>query len=121
MKVTFSAVLWTARVLALAMCAFLALFAFDEWAPDKPLLDIATDVLIHLLPSALVLGAVGLSWRRPWLGGFAFVGLAVVYALTVGFRLDWVFPISGPLLAVGLLFFWGGALNNSRFSRPSPQ
>ena len=42
-----------------------------------------------------------------WIGAIAFIGLSVLYALTVSNgRLDWMLTISGPLLLVGALFSW---------------
>jgi hypothetical protein len=99
-------VLWTARILAIGIGLFLALFALDAWEAGKPVSRRVTDVVIHLLPSLAVLAVVALSWRRQWIAGVAFVGLAAAYAGTVRFRLDWVLVISGPLLTAGLLFLW---------------
>lgn len=106
MKRGHSVVRWGARILAIGVCLFLGLFALDEVERGKPVFRTLSDVLIHLLPSAVVLVIVALSWRRPWIGGLAFVCLAAAYAVMVGFRLDWVFVISGPLLLAGLLYFW---------------
>lgn len=102
----YSLVLWSARILGIAVCVFLGVFALDAWEPGKPVARSVVDFLVHLLPSAMVLAIVALSWRRPWIGGVAFVVLAVAYAVMVGFRFDWVLAISGPLLIVGLLFLW---------------
>jgi hypothetical protein len=104
-------VLWIARVLGIAVCVFFAVFAMDAWEPGKSVARVVTDVLIHLLPSAVVLTIVVMSWRRPRIGGVAFVVLAVVYAALVGFRFGWVLAISGPLLIVGLLFLWSWRLH----------
>ena len=92
------------------MSLFLALFALDAWDPAKPVATRATDLLIHLLPSALVLAVVALSWRREWIGAVAFVGLAIAYAVMVDFRVDWIVVISGPLLVAGLLYLWSSRL-----------
>lgn len=101
-----SLVFWSARILGIAVCVFLGAFALDAWEPGKPVARTAADFLVHLLPSAILLTIVAMSWRRPWIGGVAFLVLAVVYAAIVGFRVDWVLAISGPLLIVGLLFLW---------------
>jgi hypothetical protein len=99
-------VLWAPRVLGLALGVFLGLFALDAFAPGKPVGRAVLDFVIHLAPSGLVLAVVALSWRWEWIGGVAFIGLAVAYALMVNFRPDWVLVISGPLFVVGLLFLW---------------
>ena len=106
MSTEYSPLVWIARILALGMCAFLALFALDGWSTDKPMWQAAADVLIHLLPSALLFAVIVVSWRRQWIGGVAFVALAVAYAAMVSFRLDWVVVISGPMFIIGLLFLW---------------
>lgn len=88
------------------MSFFLSLFALDAVEPGKPLARALPDFAIHLVPAAVVLAIVALSWRRAWIGGVAFVLLAAAYAVTVRFRLDWILAISGPLLTVGVLFLW---------------
>jgi hypothetical protein len=103
---TRTPVLWIARILAIGTCLFLALLALDAFEAGKPASRIATDLVIHLLPSLTLLAIIALSWRRQWIAGVAFVGLAAAYAVTVRFRLDWVLVISGPLLTAGLLFLW---------------
>lgn len=90
--------LWAPRWLGVAVCLFLAAFALDAVGPRE--------FLFHVAPMALLLGIVLVSWRHPWLGGAVFTALALVYAYSARHRLDWVLPVSGPLLAVGLLFLW---------------
>lgn len=98
--------LWSARILGIGVCAFLMLFALDAGDAAMPWTQRAADVLVHLLPAILVVVVLAVSWRRQWIGGLAFVALAIAYAVMVRFRLDWIAVISGPLLLVGMLFFW---------------
>jgi hypothetical protein len=96
--------LWSPRILGIAMSLFFSLFALDAFEGGKPLAVVLTDFAIHLVPAAGVLAIVALSWRWPWIGGVAFVVLGAAYAPAVSFRLDWTLPISGPLLTAGALF-----------------
>lgn len=98
--------LWSPRILGIAVSLFLSLFALDAFERGKPVASVLTDFAIHLVPAAVVLAIVALSWRRPWIGGVAFVLLGAAYGLAVSFRLDWTLPISGPLLTAGALFLW---------------
>jgi hypothetical protein len=98
--------LWSPRVLGLAVGLFLALFALDGFTPATPAAEVATNLAIHLVPSAAVLTLVALSWHRSWIGAAGFFVLAALYAVTVRFRLDWTLAIAGPLLLVAVLFFW---------------
>jgi len=98
--------LWCPRILALVVTAYAGLFALDAFEPGKPFIQALGDFARHLVPAGIVLGMLALAWRWPWIGGVAFVLLAAGYAVMVGFRLDWVVAISGPLLIVGVLFLW---------------
>lgn len=103
---SFRLLTWTARVLGILVALFIGVFAVDAFEPGKPIGRSLVDFAIHLVPSMLLLVLVALSWRRAWIGGAAFVALAVAYALRVSERPDWVLAISGPLLVAGALFLW---------------
>ena len=108
---TFTQVLvWGPRLLALALSLFFGLFALDAFSAGKPPGAALLDFTIHLIPAAALLVLTWLSWRREWIGGIAFIGLAALYAaVNWKGRLDWTLTISGPLLIVGLLFLWSWA------------
>lgn len=97
---------WVPRVLGIGVSAFLALFALDAFEAGRPFVENVAAFTMHLLPSLILLAIVAVAWRWEWIGGLGFIGLAVLYAVSVGGRLDWVLAISGPLLIVGLLFLW---------------
>ena len=98
--------LWSPRVLGILVSLFIGMFALDAFSEGKPLLVALPDAIGHLIPALVLLAVVLASFQRQWIGAVAFIGLAVVYAVSVKGRLDWVLTISGPLLAVGLLFLW---------------
>jgi hypothetical protein len=86
---------------------FIGVFALDAFSAGKPILEAFPGFLIQLIPALALASLVIVSWRREWIGGLAFIGLAAFYALTVGRgHADWVLAISGPLLIVGALFLW---------------
>jgi hypothetical protein len=71
---------WSPRVLSLAV-VWLAAKNFADWiSPDKGFGDNVLSVLVHLIPAALVLGVVALSWRREWIAGTFFVLLGLLRA-----------------------------------------
>ena len=98
------AVLWAPRIAGVAMGLFLAVFALDAFGPGEPLSRAIPAFLIHLIPSFVVLAVVALAWRFPLAGAFAFIGLALAYAISVHWRLDWIAVISTPLVVIALLF-----------------
>jgi hypothetical protein len=99
--------LWSPRVLGILVSAFIGMFALDAFSGGKPILQALPDFIVHLIPAFVLLGLVVVSFRQPWIGAVAFIGLAVAYAVTMSKgRLDWMLAISGPLLVVGALFLW---------------
>ena len=98
--------LWSPRILGTLVCGFLGLFALDAFGGGKSFTQALADFAIHLAPSLLLLAVVALSWRWPWVGAAVFTALAVMYAYVAHDHASWVAVISGPLLVVGILFFW---------------
>lgn len=99
--------LWSPRILGILVSTFIGMFALDAFSAGKPFLLALPDFIIHLIPAFVLLGLVVASFRRQWIGAVAFIGLAVVYAVTMSkSRVDWMLTISGPLLVVGALFLW---------------
>lgn len=99
--------LWSPRILGILVSLFIGLFALDAFSQGKPLLAAVPDFIIHLIPALALLAVVAASWRRAWIGGVGFIGLAVLYATTLSRgRIDWMLVISGPLAVVGTLFLW---------------
>ena len=99
--------LWSPRILGIVVSVFIGLFALDAFSPAKPIQEALPDFFVHLIPAATVLALVIMAWRWEWIGGLAFLGLAVIYSLIVGREhADWALVISGPLLILGALYFW---------------
>ena len=108
--------LWSPRILGMLVTLFIGMFALDAFSEGKPLVQALGDFIIHLIPALILLAAVVASFRWAWIGGVMFIGLAVIYALTMSRgRLDWMLTISAPLLVVGVLFLWSW-LHRSRVS-----
>ena len=58
--------IWAARLVGLALAAFLGLMALDT--------PIGLGLLIHLIPCFIVLILVAIGWRWSRLGGWLFLG-----------------------------------------------
>jgi len=94
---------WGPRISGMLIAGFLSLFALDAFN-GRSFLEALPAFAIHLIPSLLVLGVVAIAWRFEWIGAIGFVTLAVLYAVRVHGRIDWIAVISGPLILVGVLF-----------------
>jgi hypothetical protein len=108
-----SLLLWSPRVAGVLVSLFIGMFALDAFSEGKPFFQALPDFLIHVIPALVLLVIVGASFRWPWIGAIAFIGLAALYAVTMSNgRLDWIVTISGPLLVVGALFVWSWFRHN---------
>jgi hypothetical protein len=94
---------WTPRLAGIAMSLFLAVFALDAF-DGKSFVAALPGFVIHLVPAFLVLIAVAVAWRFPTVGGLAFAGLALFYAMRVHWRIAWIAVIGVPLLIIAALF-----------------
>ena len=100
---------WTPRVLGIVFAVFISLFALDALegpaSPGRKLAGFA----MHLVPTALVVAALLVAWRREGIGGLLLVGLGAYYvAASWGHsRWDAYLVIAGPLVLAGLLFLLG--------------
>jgi hypothetical protein len=97
---------WTPRILSILFAVFISLFALDVFGEGYGFWKTLWALLMHLVPTSLVLIALVLAWRWEWLGGLLFLGLGTGYLLLAGNRVQWsaLLFIAGPLYVVGLLF-----------------
>jgi hypothetical protein len=97
---------WTPRILCIAFAAFLGIFAMDVFALPLDPWHKALALLMHLIPTAVVLVALAIVWRWEWIGAVLFPLLAVFHLVTKRGRLDRAgyAMIDGPLLVLGVLF-----------------
>ena len=96
-------IVWVPRVAGMLLAGFLALFALDAF-DHTSFVGALPAFAAHLMPSVVVLALVAMAWRFEWIGAAGFIALALVYAVLVRGRLDWIAVISGPLTVIGVLF-----------------
>ena len=95
---------WTPRILAILMAAFISIFALDVFEEGKSIGEIALALLIHLVPTMILVIALVVAWKRERVGGWLFLFLGVAMAAVS--RLEWaaLVMISLPLVVTGALF-----------------
>jgi len=106
-----SALFWAPRILAIAAALFLSVFALDIFTEGYSFGDMIVALFMHLIPSLLILVALGVAWRWERLGGGLFIFLGLLYVWLFWEPGRWVayLIISGPLFLIGVLFllhFW---------------
>lgn len=96
--------LWTPRVLGILVALFIGIFALDVFTEGRPIGETLIALVMHLLPTFVLLATVALAWRWEWIGGAVFLSLAALYTLTTLDHPTWIPLIAGPLVVVGTLF-----------------
>lgn len=99
---------WTPRALGIAFVVFISLFAMDALNEGEGFWGKGLSLLLHLIPTLLLILVLALSWRREWVGGILFTGLAVLYVVWAWnqpfARWSTLLLIAGPPALTGVLF-----------------
>ena len=99
---------WTPRALCILFAAFISIFAADVFGEGRGFWQTAFALLMHLIPTFLIVAVLVVSWRREWIGGILFIVLGllyVVWAWNRPFARWYVFlMIAGPPILTGALF-----------------
>jgi hypothetical protein len=105
---------WMPRILGLLFAVFISLFALDAFGTGDPLRQQVVGFLIHMVPTALVVGTVVVGWRWPLMGGVLCLGLGLLYVAIAWGSASWAAyaVIVGPIWITGVLFFVDGFLSN---------
>jgi hypothetical protein len=97
---------WTPRVLAVLFAIFISIFAFDIFDEGYAVWETILALLIHLIPTAVVLLILALAWRWEWIGGILLPILGLLYLITFeGQHWSAYLLIAGPLFLIGALFW----------------
>ena len=98
----------TPRILSILFVLFLSLFALDVFGEGYGFWKTALALLIHLIPSLVLVAALVLAWRWEWVGAL-FAGFGIWYLVNargVSPVLYYVIFAGIPFL-VGILFLLG--------------
>ncbi len=107
-KLTGRLLFWAPRILCLLFAAFMSVFALDVFGEGYGFWETILALLLHLIPTALVLIVLAVAWRWEWVGAVLFDALAVFYVVWFwgSFPLITYFSISGPLALISVLFLF---------------
>lgn len=97
---------WTPRALCILFAAFLSLFALDVFGEGYGFWRAILALLIHLVPTYIVVIVLVIAWRWEWVGAVLFTALALFYLVWTRGKFPWstYLAMSGPLFLVGVLF-----------------
>ena len=92
---------WLPRVLAILTILFFTLFSLDVFAEHASFLDIVMGLLMHNIPTIILVAALVVAWKHEIIGGWAFILLGIIS--TLFFRTALFLP---PLALIGGLFLF---------------
>jgi len=97
---------WIPRVVAILFAIFISLFALDVFGEGCTFWETILALLIHLVPTYLVIIALLIAWKWEAVGGLIFIALGLFYIFRFGghFPFTAYLIISGPLFLIGVLF-----------------
>jgi len=97
---------WLPRILGILFAVFLSLFALDVFSEGYGFWETIWALLMHLVPTGLVLLALAVAWRWEWVGAVVFAGLGVWYLVMAWgkFEVGTYLVIAGPLFLIAGLF-----------------
>lgn len=99
---------WTPRVLCILFAIFISIFALDVFSESHGFWKTILALLIHLVPTYILVIILVIAWRREWVGAILFNALAVLYVVWFWgrFTLSTYLCIAGPMALIGVLFLF---------------
>jgi len=105
---------WTPRILSIIFILFIAMFSLDVFSMEASFGQIMLGLLIHNIPTFILIIILVFAWKYELVGGIAFIfaGLAYIVltlrtAFINGFQwyyLAWILQISGIAFIIGALW-----------------
>jgi len=105
---------WTPRILSILFAVFVSLFALDVFSEGYGFWRTILALLIHLIPTWIILVLLVISWRWEWVGGILFIALGVLSIVKFCGQSNLVtyLIMIGPLFLIGVLFLVDGLSGN---------
>lgn len=95
---------WLPRILGILFAILISFFAFDVFGQGAGFLKTFLALLMHLIPTFLIIIILILSWKRPWIGGVCYILLGIAYIIWSSQSGRGASFIYIALFAVGILF-----------------
>ena len=97
---------WAPRVLGLSFAVLISVFALDVIGEGYGFWETIAALLIHLVPTFVLLLVVAVSWCHEWVGALVFPAMGLIYLVQAWPGQHWTayVLISGPLFVLGALF-----------------
>ncbi|MCK5283207.1 MAG: hypothetical protein KAK00_07395 [Nanoarchaeota archaeon] len=97
---------WAPRILAISFAVFTTLFAVDVFWKGYGFWGTVLALLIHLIPTYLIIIATLVAWKWETIGGIIFIVLGISYIIMIMDKASMIayLVIAGPVILAGSLF-----------------
>lgn len=92
---------WSPRVLCILFAMFLSIFVLDVFTQGYGFVETVRALLIHLIPTYIVIFSLAVAWRWEWVGAVLFFACGIMYLVASNGE-GWI--ISVPAFVLGILF-----------------
>jgi hypothetical protein len=105
-RITKQTLFWFPRVLCILFALFTSIFALDVFSEHSGIWNILVALVMHLIPTFIIVIVLIISWRWEWIGAIIFIILSLFYVVWTWGRFPLVtyLTIAGPLFLIGVLF-----------------
>lgn len=80
MKFNNKFMFWLPRICCILSILFISLFALDSFTKEKPLKIQVVDMMIHLIPTFILLLILILAWKKEFIGGIILLLISILFA-----------------------------------------
>jgi hypothetical protein len=96
----------------MAFALFLGVFALDVFEEAQGLGAVLGGLVIHLVPSLVIVVALAISWKWRWIGALLFAILGGMYLVMARgqFPIATFVVMSGPLFLIAVLLLLDGCI-----------
>lgn len=119
-------IFWTPRILSIIFLLFIAIFSLDVFDMGLSFWQTMLALLMHNIPSFILLAGLLISWKYEIVGGIVFIlaGLLYIVLLLLNEQLEWymfswAILISGPAFLIGILFLIGWFKKKKQLQQPN--
>lgn len=97
---------WTPRVLSIIMILFVSIFALDIFGESYSFWVTIWALLMHLVPTFLLILITVTAWKREAIGGAIFIVFGFAYIFMAGTNLQLLthLLLPTPVIIMGILF-----------------
>jgi len=105
---------WTPRILSIIFILFLTLFSLDIFDMKLGFWGTVLGLLIHNIPTFILLFVLLISWKYEIVGGIVFILAGIFYIIMIlinqmrnsfeWYMISWSLIVAGPAFFIGILF-----------------